>query len=178
MTQLEGRLAEWVLGDDERTAWKPQFFDLGTEHDRAALDELLDRGRVRSVHDFLELQLEDLAHIRYPSAKGAERAVSSMTAGFPVSGGLPRGYRSGAVSWVTTTFPGFGGPPSGLPERGRLLGDRCGSRCSWSGRPMSEGRAMLGSIVAAGWSRNPACRGTHTLSMAFISSKARRVRSR
>ena len=113
MTQLEGRLAEWVLGDDERTAWKPQFFDLGTEHDRAALDELLDRGRVRSVHDFLELQLEDLAHIRYPSAKGAERAVSSMTAGFPVSGGLPRGYRSGAVSSVTAAARaarGAGGP--------------------------------------------------------------------
>ncbi len=70
MADLHARLANLSLPDDEQGAWQPVFFDLSNGDERQGLEALLDGGRVRSVHDCLDNQLEDLAKIRNPSVKG------------------------------------------------------------------------------------------------------------
>lgn len=75
MTKLAERLATFDSPDDETSAWRPRFFRLSDPEDAAQLEALMDSGRVRSVHDTLTAQLEDLAKIRNPRIKKGPRIV-------------------------------------------------------------------------------------------------------
>ncbi|MEM7153101.1 MAG: Rv1355c family protein [Myxococcota bacterium] len=86
MTKLAERLATFDSPADETSAWRPRLFRLSDPQDAAQLEALVDSGRVRSVHDTIVAQLEDLARIRNPWLKKGPRIVEL---GRELLGGVP-----------------------------------------------------------------------------------------
>ena len=74
-----GRSMSLTPTELDMTAWRPLFFRLSSENDRAALVEQLHlrAGRVR-VYDTIAAQLRDLMKARYPSRKLSSDELASL----------------------------------------------------------------------------------------------------
>ncbi|WP_395293744.1 ThiF family adenylyltransferase [Kitasatospora hibisci] len=77
-------------------AWTPVLFDRSDPNDRHVLDELLDSGLVREVHDTIEAQLDELICSREPVLRGDPGRIAARRVG-QLAGVSPRDY--GRWAW-------------------------------------------------------------------------------